>query len=473
MNEKTRSQTPIVRGISEIRLHLYRNETPIYYVDSTNFNLMGIDEWVRRFRYINYNDSFEGAHPNIVVPEREHASVFPFQTLEELNNHLLSRPAVQEYIRERGPGKAVFLYFNEETVDLCKSLDLEVIFPSLELRRECDSKVTATRMADAAGVASVPNVLGRVTSYEELRQLGGSLGEHLVIQAPFGDSGDSTWFVSEPKDWQVCAAAVSAEKEVKVMKRIRCRQAAIEACVTRCGTIVGPLLTEIVGHPELTPYSGGWAGNEVSAAAFGPESRAQAQRRTERLGEVMRQRGYRGYFEVDYLFDIDNGEMYLGEINPRISGASSMTNLAAFAHADAPLFLFHLMEFGDTDFEFDVNEINHRWSDPQSMDDWGNLIIKHTAKEAHVIAEAPPTGVWTQFEDYIQYVRLQTHRRTVDRETEAFFLRIANAGDVVVQGDDLGVLVMRGRLMDENHQLLPRTRRWIEEIRARFIGKKL
>ena len=47
------------------------------------------------------------------------------------------------------------------------------------------------------------------------------------------------------------------------VKRINCRGSALEACVTRHGTIVGPLMTELVGFPELTPYRGGWCGNEV------------------------------------------------------------------------------------------------------------------------------------------------------------------------------------------------------------------
>ena len=125
------------------------------------------------------------------------------------------------------------------------------------------------------------------------------------------------------------------------MKRIDCRQAAIEACTTKAGTIVGPLMTEIVGFKELTPYKGGWAGNEIFADAFTPKLRAQARDLTFRFGEQLRKEGYRGYFELDFLIDKDTGEMWLGELNPRVTGASSMTNHAAFAHADAPLFLFH------------------------------------------------------------------------------------------------------------------------------------
>ena len=35
-----------------------------------------------------------------------------------------------------------------------------------------------------------------------------------------------------------------------------------------------------------------------------------------------------------------------------------MTNVTAGAYADMPLFLFHLLEYLDVDYEIDVDEIN-------------------------------------------------------------------------------------------------------------------
>ena len=67
-------------------------------------------------------------------------------------------------------------------------------------------------------------------------------------------------------------------------------------------------------------------------------------RHVQRLGDRLRQEGYKGFFEVDVLVDLDSDEVYLGELNPRISGASSMTNVTAGAYADIPLFLFHLLD---------------------------------------------------------------------------------------------------------------------------------
>ena len=49
---------------------------------------------------------------------------------------------------------------------------------------------------------------------------------------------------------------------------------------------------------------------------------------TFKFGEELRELGYRGYFELDFLRDLDSDELYLGEVNPRVTGASAMTNLA-------------------------------------------------------------------------------------------------------------------------------------------------
>jgi hypothetical protein len=39
--------TKPLRGVSDIRRFFYRNETPIYFVSATNFNLLGAGEWTR------------------------------------------------------------------------------------------------------------------------------------------------------------------------------------------------------------------------------------------------------------------------------------------------------------------------------------------------------------------------------------------------------------------------------------------
>jgi hypothetical protein len=463
-----------LNGISDIRRFFYKNDVPTYFVSATNFNLLGIDEWVRNFYYISYIDCFDGQHPNVITPPDK--TDRQFHSIEEINNYLLEHKTIVDFIQSKGPGRAVFLFFDEETEALCKELDLELCFPSAKLREQIDDKVSATRIGTEAGVHSVPNTLAKIRNYADLERASSeaNLGSDLVVQTAFGDSGHTTFFIKSAEDYAPHADEIEAEPEVKIMKRINCRGAALEACVTRHGTIVGPLMTELVGFKELTPYRGGWCGNEVFPEAFSKRVRDSARESTFRFGEALRKRGYRGYFECDYLYDLDNDEVYLGEINPRITGASSMTNLASFAHADAPLFLFHLLEWSDVEFDLDVQELNERWSDPDNIDSWSQLVIKHTEDSVEYITHAPASGIWHLNEaGTLDFVRVQTHRRTARGESEGFFLRIANQGDYFYEGADLGILVTPGRLMTSDFQLTDRAKAWIGGIRAQYQSRPL
>jgi len=460
-------------GISDIRRYFHRNETPIYFISATNFNLLGIDQWVRNFKYICYLDCYDGRHPNTFVPSP--APHPEFESIEDINNYLLQHKEVLDFIKKRGRRpKAAFLMFDAKTEKLARSAGMQVWFPKAKLRSALDNKIETVRVGDKAGVPSVPNVLAELSGYEEMRKLSKKLGPDLVLQTAFGDSGHTTFFISSESDWKRHADEIVGQGEVKIMKRINCRQAAIEACTTKAGTIVGPLMTEIVGFKELTPYKGGWAGNEIFADSFTPKLRAKAHELTFRFGEQLRAEGYRGYFELDFLIDEDSGDIWLGELNPRVTGASSMTNHAAFAHADAPLFLFHLLEFSGVDFELDVEALNSRWADPDNIDSWSQLVIKHTEDTVDIIAEAPESGIWEiDGRGRLSYERFDYHRRALESEKEAFFLRISGPGDYRYEGADLGILVTRGRLMTKNFQLNDRAKMLIKGIRKHFKTRQM
>ena len=75
------------------------------------------------------------------------------------------------------------------------------------------------------------------------------------------------------------------------MKRINCRAAAVEAVLTRHGTVVGPLMTDLTGYPELTPHKGGWCGNDIFPEALSPEHRERARVLTAAARRPARGRG--------------------------------------------------------------------------------------------------------------------------------------------------------------------------------------
>lgn len=65
---------------------------------------------------------------------------------------------------------------------------------------------------------------------------------------------------------------------------------------------------------------------------------------------------------------------------------------------------------------------------------------------------------------------MDTHRRAIDKDDEAFFLRITRVGDYVYEGADIGILVLRGRLMTDNFQLKERAKKWIKALKDEYVG---
>jgi hypothetical protein len=461
-----------LKGIADIKEFFRSNQTPIYFISATNFNLLGIDEWINNFKFISHIDCFEGLHPNLFSPKEE-VPHEEFQSIEDINNYLLGHPEVINYIKSRrvngDPGKALFLMFDEKTEQLAKDLGLEVCFPSAKLRSFLDNKVNTNRIAEKAGVACVPYVLSSVESFAHLRKVSQALGENLVVQTPFGDSGHTTFFISNENDFDTYKDEIIKEKEVKIMKRINCYGTAIEGCVTQHGTLVAPLMTELVGFKELTPYKGGWCGNEIFPNAFTPDIREKAKKYTQLFGDQLRKEGYKGYFELDFLIDKDNGEIYLGELNPRVSGVSSLTNHSKFAMNDVPLFLFHMLEWLNVPYEIDVNELTDRWARAENMDSWSQLVIKHTRKTIELATKAPESGIWEMKKNgNIQFKKMDAHRQSVVDDNEAFYLQITQKDGYFYEGADLGILVMRGRLMSDDFQLSERGKRWISALRAQY-----
>ncbi|MFT6971138.1 MAG: hypothetical protein ACJAXX_001707, partial [Roseivirga sp.] len=68
---KTKTSTPKLNGVADIRRYFYKNETPIYFISATNFNLLGADEWIKGFKFICHIECFDGLHPNVFSPKEE------------------------------------------------------------------------------------------------------------------------------------------------------------------------------------------------------------------------------------------------------------------------------------------------------------------------------------------------------------------------------------------------------------------
>jgi biotin carboxylase len=288
-----------------------------------------------------------------------------------------------------------------------------------------------------------------------------------VVQTPYGDSGRTTFFIKCEADWDKHAEDMIGE-QLKIMKRINHMPGTVEVCVTRHGTLVGPIQTDITGFEEITPYKGGWCGNDVWPKIFNAKIRRDLRNMAARLGDRLYKEGYKGVFCMDFLLDTDDGTPYLGEVNPRISGASPLTNLITSHYGGVPLFLFHLLEYLDVDYSVDFRRIQNRWNE---YDFWSQLVLKQTEDKVRQLTHAPASGVW-RMNKYggITFDRHDLDWTNVIDNDEAYYLRVYREGDYTYKGADLGIIVSRGRMQTEKRELRDRAKMWTAAINAEFHG---
>ena len=170
--------------------------------------------------------------------------------------------------------------FDEETEQLAGELGLDVVFPPASLRHRLDSKIETTRLGDEAGVPSVPNTMGAATTYPELISLAtrGARGRPRGADAVRGlrarrRSSSPTRGTGSGTTKKIVGPRHQGDEADRAA---RARDRGRDHPARHPGRA---LMAELTGFPELTPYDGGWCGNDVlpdaahrAAAALRPRA---------------------------------------------------------------------------------------------------------------------------------------------------------------------------------------------------------
>ncbi len=454
------------------------NKKNYYFISATSFNLINIHRWVKNWKNLNTIDCFSGLSPSTIRPLMSGDEAF--NSTEEVNEFILSDDKIVNLIKEdnKNSNNAIFLFFNENIEKKCKEIGLDILLPSSQLVREIDNKIITTEIGNSAGVRSVDNVLSKINNYRELMTISQehNLSNQLVIQKPYGDSGKTTYFINNESDYNLYADKIQSEDLVKIMRKINCIGSAIEACATKEGTYVGPLLGEIIGDLNLTPYSGGWCGNELYQEQFSHKIREDIHLKTEKIGQELYKRGYKGYFEADFLIDLNTETIYLGEINPRITGISAMTNTSPFCISTIPLFLFHLMEYEGYPFDILPHEYNNLSLKEGAAGVSSQLVAKSTDEKMRVVVKSPSSGLYqlTKNNELI-FIKASTDPTDKGSDTSsAYLLKIIQDGEYCYKGADLFILFLNEKITKKNSSTLnKRGLLWFQKVSKLFIKRKL
>ena len=218
-------------------------------------------------------------------------------------------------------------------------------------------------------ISKIPGEIMKIKSlnYKRLRR---KYKRGFVIQEPKGESGTGTFFIYSQRDFdkviEKLQGSLSSDSHVVVTSFIKGFYPSITACVTKRGSLQLPPQIQLIDIKELFPAhkgNGVFCGHDWSAAKKIKKKSVQKMRKiVEKVGEFLQKEGFKGIFGIDFLVDERTGATYPVELNPRLVGTLPTSTLLQEKHREIPLIAFHVLEFANASYDFNIEEMNNSFN---------------------------------------------------------------------------------------------------------------
>jgi len=180
-----------------------------------------------------------------------------------------------------------------------------------------ENKLNLPELAAAAGVTIAAQGRVRVGD-DSFGGLAERFGLPFVAQSPRGFAGKRTFLVDDSADWAAVVALLQG-RPMKIASWAPGRPGTSNAVVDHRGSVLvsAPIL-QLTGEPDLTPHRLGSCGNDFTWRP-GPHPGDLPAEMAEVLGPVLADRGYRGHFGIDWVWDGETCTLI--EINARLTAS--------------------------------------------------------------------------------------------------------------------------------------------------------
>ena len=218
-----------------------------------------------------------------------------------------------------------FLAENPALARACRQAGITFIGPSEELLELLGDKTAASRLAEKAGVPVVPGTHSPITDPKQAEKAARSIGFPLIIKAAFGGGGRGMRIVDQPSD--LLARLDEAQREAHAafgnpavfLERYirRARHVEVQILGDQHGNLVH------LHERDCSVQRRHQKVIETAPAVNLPDSsRREIAEAALRIG---RQARYFSAGTVEFLVDVDSGQWFFIEVNPRIQVEHTVT----------------------------------------------------------------------------------------------------------------------------------------------------
>ncbi len=209
----------------------------------------------------------------------------------------------------------------------CEEAGIQFVGPTIQQLETFGDKTAAKRVAQQAGVPTIPGTETAVERADDVRALAGTIGYPLMIKASFGGGGRGMRIVQGPEDLEHKLEEARREADAAFGRP----DVFLERYIPRAKHIEVQILGDAHGGlVHLWERDCSVQRRHQKVVEIAPSvglDDGLRNRICEAAARLCRSVGYRNAGTVEFLLDVDRGEFYFIEVNPRIQVEHTVTEV--------------------------------------------------------------------------------------------------------------------------------------------------
>jgi len=343
----------------------------------------------------NHHFIFLEPHPIFEKLRRKGHSVFclkendPSTNIAKNSAALLGHPLTLKFIEKtKGHRTPAILYFKPQTrIDrLIKEKKWKALNNPARLQRKIENKLRFLEICQKLNIPHPPGKI-KILNLKNTEKLFKLYFSSLIVQSAHGWAGNNTFLLTNNKNLKKHPLF---NQKVKISQYIPGLTLINNAVVTQHGTIQSPPALQFTGLPGLTPTTLGTCGRQWPAP-IKKKTRRKIIKITEKIGDYLSQIDYKGFFGLDFQLS-KNEEVYLIEINPRLTASFSFYTHLELQKKLTPLLFFHILSHLDLPCKIKIKEEQKRADNLKIIG--SELTQKLDSSHPKTITHSPPSGIY-------------------------------------------------------------------------------
>lgn len=440
-------------------LNLLKNlNKPIFYLTNDVARGIGLENILPNYHIVCLDD-----HPLIDILEKAGVSVFCLERQLGLRNSvyrnsgtILSHPKVLSFIKEKSNGETpnILFFKPQRRIEiLAEKNGFNLIGNSVSVNRFFEDKISFFEICQKENLPVPPGEtedLQKINYSELVRKY----GERQVVQFGRGWAGNSTVIISEEKQILNLKQKFGHIK-VKVNKYLNCRTILNNAVIYKEDVFVSEPALQIKADINLTSTPTGTGGRQWPCELENGQ-KEKIKVISDRVGETMKRKGFKGFFGLDFLVEEKTGEVYLAENNARLTYSVPFFTKLELKSGVFPLLGYHLSAF------FSDRVLEKTDYEPVLIKG-GEIVARNT--------EDYPVKVWGE-------VKTGLYRQNFEYKKEVYFLEETDASDIflntaakdrVVNPEiEYAVIDTKNNVCDENGEIREEYLSIIKKVKERL-----